>query len=127
MSSILLVADADWVRNDTEAALSDPAVTLTVEADPRAVGRLVRDEAFDWAIVDLQVGSMGGMAVVRSLRDAIVSGETADIGIVLLLDRDADRFLAGRAGADASLVKPFTAQEMRACLATAAVGSGSTA
>jgi DNA-binding response OmpR family regulator len=122
MSSILLVADADWVRNDVEAALLDPAATLTVESNPRAAAALVRSEGFEWAIVDMQVGSMGGMAIVRMLRSAIDSGETADMGIVLLLDRDADRFLAGRAGADVSLVKPFTAQELRTCLTASAIG-----
>ena len=120
MPSILLVADDEWVRNDTEAALSDPALTLTVEPNPRAAAALVRQEAFDWAIVDMQVGSMGGMAIIRMLRSAILSGETADMGIVMLLDREADTFLAGRAGADVSVVKPFSAQELRACLTTAA-------
>lgn len=122
MSSILLVADADWVRNDVEAALLDPATTLTLESNPRAAAALVRSEDFDWAIVDMQVGSMGGMAIVRMLRSAILSGDTADMGIVLLLDREADRFLARRAGADVSLVKPFTAQELRSCLTASAIG-----
>jgi DNA-binding response OmpR family regulator len=117
MASILLVADDEWVRNDVEASLKDPNITLTVETDPRAVAGLVREQSFDWAIVDLQIGSMGGMAVVRMLRTAILASETADMGIVLLLDRDADRFLAARAGADASIVKPFTAQQLRGQLA----------
>ena len=117
MASILLVADADWVRNDVAAALSDPSTTLTVESDPRAAAGLVGAERFDTAIVDMQVGSMGGMAIVRMLKDAIVSGETGDMGIILLLDRTADTFLAKRAGADASMVKPFTAQDLRARLA----------
>ena len=117
MASILLVADDDWVRNDVQASLADPNITLTVETDPRAAAALVREQSFQWAIVDLQIGSMGGMAVVRMLRSAILSAETDDMGIVLLLDRDADRFLAARAGADASIVKPFTAQQLRSQLA----------
>ena len=117
MPSILLVADDEWVRNDVQASLSDPNITLTVETDPRAAARLIREQSFDWAIVDLQVGSMGGMAIVRMLRGAILSAETGDMGIVLLLDREADRFLAGRAGADASIVKPFNAQQLRSQLA----------
>lgn len=120
MSSILLVADDDWVRNDVESSLSDGSTTLTVESNPRAAAALVRDQTFDWAIVDMQVGSMGGMAIVRMLRGAIAGGDTADMGIVLLLDRDADRFLAGRSGADASVVKPFTAQDLRSQLAASA-------
>jgi DNA-binding response OmpR family regulator len=117
MPSILLVADAEWVRNDVEAALTEPGTTLTVERDPRAAARLVASERFDWALVDMQVGSMGGMAIVRMLRTAIASGSTDDMSIILLLDRSADEFIAGRAGADAALLKPFTAQELRARMA----------
>lgn len=117
MPSILLVADADWVRNDVAAALSDPATTLTVEHDPRAAARRVAEQRFDAAIVDMQVGSMGGMALVRTLENGIRNGVSEDMRIVLLLDRSADVFLARRAGADAYLVKPFTAQDLRARLA----------
>lgn len=119
MSSILLVADAEWVRNDVEAALSEPGTTIAVEQDPRAAATRVASERFDWALIDMQVGSMGGMAIVRMLRTAIASGSIEDLGIVLLLDRDADAFLAGRAGADAAVVKPFTAQDLRARMAAA--------
>jgi DNA-binding response OmpR family regulator len=35
----------------------------------------------------------------------------------LLLDRDADKFLAHRAGADVAVVKPFSAQDLRAAIA----------
>ena len=113
MAGILLIADDEWVHNDVASAVFDPSHTLTVESDPHSAVRRAREERFSWAIIDLQVGSMGGMAVVRSLRTAIASGEIEDLGLILLLDRDADRFLAKRAGADASIVKPFTAQQLR--------------
>lgn len=120
MASILLVADAEWVRNDVAATVDDPAVVLTVETDPRAAARRVSEEQFDAAIVDMQVGSMGGMAIVRMLRTAILSGTTEDMAIILLLDRSADAFLAKRAGADGWVVKPFTAHDLRAQLTAAA-------
>ena len=111
------MADADWVQNDVAAALTGPDMSITVESDPRSAAHRVATERFDTAIVDMQVGSMGGMAIIRMLKDAIVSGSTADMSIVLMLDRSADSFLAGRAGADAYVVKPFTAQELRGRLA----------
>jgi DNA-binding response OmpR family regulator len=64
----------------------------------------------------MQVGSMGGMAITRLLRDAMVGGSIDEAPIVMLLDRSADVFLAGRAGADAHLVKPFTSQQLRSIL-----------
>lgn len=62
-------------------------------------------------VVDLQVGSMGGMAVARSVRDTEPTAWS--LRVVLMLDRKADAFLAGRAGADAWVTKPFTARELR--------------
>ncbi len=67
-------------------------------------------------LVDLQVGSMGGFAVVRALRDATALGDLVPTKLVLLLDRKADRFLLNRSGADGALLKPFTAQELRSVL-----------
>lgn len=120
MAAILLIADDEWVQNDVAAALSDPSLTLTVESNPREAIKRATEEHYSWAVVDLQVGSMGGMAVVRALRNAIGSGVIEDLGLILLLDREADRFLAKRARADAALVKPFTAQQLRESLTQSA-------
>jgi DNA-binding response OmpR family regulator len=68
------------------------------------------------AVIDMQVGSMGGMAVVRRLREAIAMRQIEPTRLILLLDRSADRFLAKRSGADASVLKPFTAQDLRKVL-----------
>ncbi len=70
-------------------------------------------------LVDMQVGSMGGMAITRQLRDAMYA-ETIPAGvIVMLLDRQADSFIAKRAGADGWVAKPFSAQQLRATIGTA--------
>lgn len=113
MARVILVADASWVRNQTMAALGGPDNDILEIADPRAA--LDEADAFnpDLAIVDMQVGSMGGMAVIRSLKGGAMAGEVSSIPILLLLDRSADAFLANRAGADAWLVKPFASQDLR--------------
>ena len=64
-------------------------------------------------VIDLQVGNMGGMAIARVLRSAAVSEGWDHVPIVMLLDRSADTFIAKRAGADAWLVKPITAHQLR--------------
>lgn len=114
---VLVVADAPWVRSEVAAASSD--FELFEETNPaEAVGACDR-LAPDAVIVDLQVGSMGGMAIARALRDAILSGQIEDTLVILLLDRSADAFIAGRSGADAWLVKPFTPQQLRSVLSPA--------
>ena len=118
MATVLLIADDDWVRNDVEAALSGPRRTITTVADPReAVGAAAAAEPAA-ILIDMQVGSMGGMAVVRACKDAIAAGQIAEAPLILLLDRTADVFLADRSGADEWVTKPFTAQDLRAVVPT---------
>ncbi len=117
MSSILLVADDVWVRNDVKAALADPATSLTECDDPKSAAALAGETGFDAVVVDMQVKSMGGMAVTRMLKDAIASGDCRPTPVILLLDRQADVFLAKRAGCEAHLLKPFTSQDLRSTLA----------
>lgn len=83
-------------------------------SDPRAVVDRLELSRVDAVIVDMQVGSKGGMAVVRSIRQA-TDGEFRP-RTVLLLDRSADEFLARRAGADAAVLKPLNASELRHAL-----------
>lgn len=122
MPTILLVADAVWIVNDVLASLADQSYQLSHLDDPRQITDRVTTEKPDVVLVDLQVGSMGGMAVCREVRS---TGEGAP-PVILLLDRDADSFLAGRSGAVASVRKPFSSSSLRAAIA-AAVGAGTPA
>jgi DNA-binding response OmpR family regulator len=122
MPSILLVADAPWIVNDVLASLADRSYQITHLDDPRQVVDRLAFDAPDVVVVDLQVGSMGGMAVCREVRS---TGEDAP-PVIILLDRDADSFLAGRSGAVASVRKPFSSGALRAAI-DAAVGAATPA
>lgn len=116
MSKVLLVADAAWVQNQVAAALSDSGTEVREVTDPRTAVDEVVDFEPDAIIIDMQIGSMGGMAIARAIREAEYVSNLADIPLVLLLDRAADAFLAKRASAHAWLTKPITAQDLRATL-----------
>ena len=113
MSKVLLVADAPWVENEVRAALALGDWEVEVIDTPRTVTDVIDENPPEAVIVDLQVGSMGGMAVIRAIRQTFESDRPR---MVLLLDRSADEFIARRAGADASVVKPITAHTLRAAL-----------
>jgi DNA-binding response OmpR family regulator len=115
MPTALVVADGSWVTNEVRSALSFGGWEIEEITDPRAVVARVEESRVDAVIIDMQVGSKGGMAVIRSIRQATDLFERPRL--VLLLDRSADEFLARRAGADASVLKPFEAPELRAALA----------
>jgi DNA-binding response OmpR family regulator len=67
----------------------------------------------DLVILDLQIGNMGGIAVAIDLHLEESAGRLPHIRILLLLDREADRFLARRAAAEAELVKPVDPGTLR--------------
>lgn len=110
---ILLATDADWIVDDVTAALGDDNVRFTVCRDGRAVARQVVERLPDLAILDLQIGSMGGMAVTMSLRLDESAGAVDHVKVLMLLDRRADLHLARRSGAEGWLVKPLDALRLR--------------
>jgi DNA-binding response OmpR family regulator len=114
MPLALVVSDGAWVVNEVRSALSVGSWVIEVVDDPRAVEDRLDQSRVDAVIVDMQVGSKGGMAVIRSIRQS--TDELTRPRTVLLLDRSADRFLAGRAGADASVLKPINVAELRTAL-----------
>lgn len=107
------MSDAAWVRNQVHGALSGSAEIVEV-IDPYQVETAATGT--DLSIVDMQVGSMGAMAITRALK--AITPPTGPI--VVLLDRSADAFIAKRAGADGWLAKPFSAQALRRKLAEVA-------
>jgi DNA-binding response OmpR family regulator len=114
MSRVLVVADDPWVVSEVHAALSIGTNELIDHHDPSTAAMAVEDESVEVAVVDLQVASMGGMAITRSIRSL-----ENPVPVVLLLDREADAFLAGRSGASAWVVKPFSSSELRSAVADA--------
>jgi DNA-binding response OmpR family regulator len=104
---ILVAADADYVVDDVTAALGGPDVSFTVCHNGRDVADVVEKRTPDLAVLDLQIGSMGGMAVTMSLRLDESSGRLPHVNVLMLLDRHADVHLAKRCAADGYLVKPL--------------------
>ena len=113
MTKILVAADAKWVRDQVRAAFVAPGqevVEVTRGQDVRDT--FVREKP-DLVILDLQIGNMGGIACALDLRLEESGGRAPHATILLLLDREADKFLAKRVDVDALLVKPVDAGVLR--------------
>jgi DNA-binding response OmpR family regulator len=119
---ILLATDADWIVEEVAAALGDDDVHFTVCREGRAVVGEVKKQTPDLAILDLQIGSMGGMAVTMALRLDESSGAVEHVRVLMLLDRAADIHLARRSGAEGWLIKPLEALRLRRAADALAAG-----
>ena len=107
MTTVLLASDADWLIEEVRAALSDPGTTVNVVRAGADVRALVSSQIPDLVILDLQIGNMGGMATCMDLRLEIDAERLSPVPILMLLDREADVYLAQQAGAQGWLVKPL--------------------
>jgi len=110
---ILVATDAQWVLNEVVAALGSPDTSFTVCSNGRDVTAAVTARTPDLAVLDSQIGSMGGFAVTMDLRLDESGGRLPNIPVLLLLDRDADVQLARRSGADQWLIKPLDALSLQ--------------
>ena len=90
----------------------------------RVVVGVVAEREPDLAILDMQIGSKGGMAVTMALRLDESAGMLPHVPVIMLLDRRADVFLARRSGADGWLIKPL--DPLRIKRAVTAVMAGAT-
>jgi DNA-binding response OmpR family regulator len=119
---ILVATDAQWVLDDVMAALTSPSTTFTVVTNGREVVKAVKERTPDLAILDLQVGTMGGMAITMDLRLDHSSGALPHVPVLMLLDRKADIHLARRSGANGWLIKPLNALKLRRAAQEIAAG-----
>jgi DNA-binding response OmpR family regulator len=110
---ILVAADARWVREQVRAALVGPGQEVIEVTRGQDVLPAVKEHDPDLVILDLQIGNMGGIAVAIDLYLEESAGRLPHVPILLLLDREADRFLAKRAGVEADLVKPVDPGTLR--------------
>jgi DNA-binding response OmpR family regulator len=110
---ILIATDAQWVLNEIQAVFGSSSTTIQVVTNGRLVSPAVAERAPDIAILDMQVGSMGGMAITMDLRLDHSSGALPNVPILMLLDREADVHMARRSGANGWIIKPLDALRLR--------------
>ena len=112
-TTILVAAEALWVREQVRAAFVAPGQDVVEVSRGQDVRAAVAEHMPDLLVLDLQISNMGGIAVAIDLRLEESAGRLPAVPILLLLDREADRFLAKRADVDDELVKPFDAGTLR--------------
>ena len=117
MPEVLLVTDADWIAEQCEAALGGDHRLHRVRrgADTLEAIELVEP---DLVLLDMQVGNMGGMAACLAIRQEEDMGRLEPRPVIMLLDREADDFLARRSSADGWLVKPINPMRLARLVAS---------
>jgi len=122
MAEVLIASDARWVVEEVTAALSSVDDTVREVTRGADVLPAVAEHPPDIAIIDLQIGNMGGMATCLELHLEEGAGRLPHVPVLMLLDRRADVFLARRAQAEGWLVKPLDSLRLRKAMTTVVNG-----
>ena len=109
VTDVLLATDSDALVAEVHAALGDADTTIRLVRAGADVRDAVAAQTPDLVVLDLQIGNMGGIATSIDLRLESDMGRLQRVPILLLLDRDADVYLAERSLADSWLIKPLDA------------------
>lgn len=94
---------------------------VEVSSGPDVLAEARQDDV-DLVVLDMQMGSMGGMAVCLDLRLEESLGTCPHIPVLMLLDRRPDVFLARRSTAEGWLVKPLDPIRIRRAVASLLAG-----
>lgn len=112
MSGVLLATDADRLFDQVVAALGGEHDVHRVR-EGNDVAAAVSEVEPDLVILDLQIGNMGGMATSLLIKQEARAGRLPETPVLLLLDREADEFLATQSDADGWILKPLNALRLR--------------
>jgi DNA-binding response OmpR family regulator len=116
VATVLLVSDLPSLRHELKTTLEGPDLLIEEASNGRDVLARVKQGDIDLVILDMQIGSMGGMAICLDLRHEESYGAAEPVAVLMLLDRRADVFLARRSGAEGFVVKPLDPQRLRAAV-----------
>jgi DNA-binding response OmpR family regulator len=110
---LIVVADKDpYELQALQAALSAPDREILILEDGENIITLVKSRAPDAVVVGASLGQMGGLAVARELKMLADSGAIAATKVIVLLEREADAWIAKWSRCDAWLTKPVEAADV---------------
>nr|WP_187696813.1 response regulator [Pseudomonas rhodesiae] len=110
---LLLIEDDEALGEGIHQALAREGYTVDWLKDGSSALHALLSETFDVVVLDLGLPRMGGLEVLRRLRD---SGATVPVLILTARDATEDRIAGLDAGADDYLIKPFDLAELKARL-----------
>jgi DNA-binding response OmpR family regulator len=113
VAHVLVASDLASLRTELRSLLEGPDLEVSEAASGPEVLELVGEGGVDLVVLDLQIGSMGGMAICLELRNEESYGAAEPVAVLMLLDRRPDVFLARRSGAEGFVVKPLDPVRVR--------------
>jgi DNA-binding response OmpR family regulator len=109
VSRILIAEDEPRLAAFLDKGLRASGFTTTIVADGIAASLMARDDEFDLLVLDLGLGGMHGLKVLREVR---ARGDRLPIVILTASDEVRDKVEGFEGGADDYMTKPFSFEEL---------------
>lgn len=122
MADYLIATDSPALFDEFRSVLDGPGHTIRWVREGSRVTPSINRQPTDLAIIDMQIGNMGGIAVALDIRLEAEAGRLDPAPALVVLDRRADVFLARRAAVEGWILKPLDPIRIRR--ATSAVLAG---
>lgn len=106
--SVLVVTDDTHLRDEVLFGFPEDA-QVEIVADSRAAMEMMSHMVPSVLVAQIRTGSAGGFGLLREMRHRALLGK---IPVLMLLEREQDRWLAQQAGATVALVEPVDASEL---------------
>ncbi len=116
MPELLIATDSPAIFEEVSSAVEEPGVALRWARAGRAVLPALMQRPADLVVTDLQIGSMGGLAIAMDMALEAGAGRLPTTPVLVLLDRRADVFLCKRTGVAGWLLKPLDPLRTRAAV-----------
>jgi DNA-binding response OmpR family regulator len=114
---LLIATDSPAVFDEVSSAVEEPGTAIRWARSGRVVLPALQERLADLVITDLQIGSMGGLAIAMQLTlEGASGGLERPVPVLVLLDRRPDTFLAKRTGVAGWLMKPLDPLRTRAAV-----------
>lgn len=107
MPDIIIATDTPHLYDEVRSVVEGPDTTVRWARTGQEVFKLADQKAPDIAVLDMQIGSMGGVAVAYDVRHDQGAKRLESFPMLLVLDRRADVFMARRCGVEGWILKPL--------------------
>lgn len=105
---VLVVSDDEGIRDEARFGFA-PDLEVALARDARDALRQMEAEVPAVVVIDLHTGSAGGFALCKDMDQA---PRLRDVPVLMLLNRDQDRWLAQQAGAKLIRTKPIDTSDL---------------
>ncbi len=105
---VLVVSHDDRIRDEARFGFA-PQLEVALAADAREALQQMELETPSVIVIDLRTGSAGGFALAKDMSQ---NPRLARVPVMMLLDRDQDRWLAEQAGAQLIRTKPIDTSDL---------------